>query len=201
MQQQDDRDNRRYARSLARDGYRQRRLAPPQRAQVTGHAMQFGQHLQHEIAEYKEEAGQDGNGPADRLGHDRRRQHHRKEEHPRAQNDSIVAKRAQQVKAMLLLAMARHAEVLILDEPTAGLDPIVRHEILTLLAASRHERRALIFSSHYGDDVATLADDVAFVYGGALIARAPVRQMLGSGKNLEQVFLEQVAAHGKRRAA
>ena len=45
--------------------------------------------------------------------------------------------RGQHVKAMLLLAMARRAEVLILDEPTAGLDPVVRHEILTLLAATR----------------------------------------------------------------
>jgi len=109
--------------------------------------------------------------------------------------------RGQHVKALLLLAMARRAEVLVLDEPTAGLDPIVRHEILTLLAASRGERRALIFSSHYGDDVATLADDVAFVHGGALIAHAPVAKLLGGGKSLEKVFLEQVAALGGGRAS
>jgi ABC-2 type transport system ATP-binding protein len=109
--------------------------------------------------------------------------------------------RGQQVKALLLLAMARRADVLILDEPTAGLDPIVRHEVLTLLAASRSERRALIFSSHYGDDVAALADDVAFVHGGRLIAHAPVGELLGGGKGLEKVFLEHVAALGGGRAA
>ncbi len=104
--------------------------------------------------------------------------------------------RGQQVKALLLLAMARRAEVLILDEPTAGLDPVVRHEILTLLAATRSERRGLIFSSHYGDDVTALADAVAFVYGGKVIAHAPTRELLGGGNSIEKVFLEQVAALG-----
>ena len=109
--------------------------------------------------------------------------------------------RGQQVKALLLLAMARRADILILDEPTAGLDPIARHEILTLLADSRAERRALIFSSHYGEDVATLADRVAFVYGGALIAQAPTAELMRDGKGLDRVFLDQVAALGTGRAA
>jgi ABC-2 type transport system ATP-binding protein len=109
--------------------------------------------------------------------------------------------RGQQVKALLLLAMARSAELLILDEPTAGLDPIVRHEVLTFLATTRHERRALVFSSHNGDDVATLADNVAFVHDGALIAHSSIEQMLSSGKSLEKVFLQQVAEVGAGRAA
>jgi ABC-2 type transport system ATP-binding protein len=109
--------------------------------------------------------------------------------------------RGQQVKALLLLAMARRADLLILDEPTAGLDPIVRHEILTLLKHTRGERRALVFSSHYGDDVASLADDVAFVHGGRLITHAPVAELLGCGRSLEQVFLDRVAGLGGGRAA
>jgi ABC-2 type transport system ATP-binding protein len=109
--------------------------------------------------------------------------------------------RGQHVKALLLLAMARRADLLILDEPTAGLDPLVRRDILTLLKDTRAERRALVFSSHYGDDVARLADDVAFVHGGALIAHAPVADLLGGGRSLEQVFLDQVAALGGGRAA
>ena len=109
--------------------------------------------------------------------------------------------RGQQVKALLLLAMARHADVLVLDEPTAGLDPLVRREILTLLASSRSERRALIFSSHYGDDVATLADNVAFMHDGRLITYAPVGELLSGGRSLEKVFLEQVSATECRRAA
>ena len=90
--------------------------------------------------------------------------------------------------------------MLILDEPTTGLDPIVRHEILTLLAESRGERRALIFSSHHGEDVAALADHVAFVHGGRLIAHAPAAELLGGGKSLETVFLRHVSALGGRAA-
>jgi len=109
--------------------------------------------------------------------------------------------RGQQVKAMLLLAMARRADVLILDEPTTGLDPIARHDVLTLLSATREERSALIFSSHYTEDIASLADHVAFLYGGKQIAHAPSAELLASGKSLDGVFLEQVAALSAGRAA
>lgn len=109
--------------------------------------------------------------------------------------------RGQHVKALLLLAMARRAELLILDEPTAGLDPLVRHEILSMLKETRGERRALLFSSHIGDDVASLADDVVFVYQGRLIEHAPTARLLGGGRSLEQVFLERVAGAGAGRAA
>jgi ABC-2 type transport system ATP-binding protein len=102
--------------------------------------------------------------------------------------------RGQQVKALLLLAMARRADVLILDEPTAGLDPIARHEVLNLLSATRGERSALIFSSHYTEDIASLADHVAFLYGGKQIAHAPTAELLAGSKSLDGVFLEQVAA-------
>ena len=109
--------------------------------------------------------------------------------------------RGQQVKAMLLLAMARRVDVLILDEPTSGLDPIARHEVLTLLSATRGERSAMIFSSHYTEDVASLADNVAFVYSGKQIAYAPTTELLASGKSLDCVFLEQVAALSGGRVA
>ena len=109
--------------------------------------------------------------------------------------------RGQQVKAMLMLAMARRAEVLILDEPTAGLDPVARHEVVALLSATRGERSALIFSSHDTDDVASLADHVAVVHGGKQIANAPTAELLRGNKTLGGVFLEQVAALRGGRAA
>lgn len=109
--------------------------------------------------------------------------------------------RGQQVKAMLLLALARRAEVLILDEPTAGLDPLVRHELMGLLAASREERQAIVFSSHNAADVAALADDVAFLHGGRIVAKAGVASFLGGGRTLETAFLECVSRQAGGRAA
>lgn len=109
--------------------------------------------------------------------------------------------RGQQVKAMLLLALARRAEVLILDEPTAGLDPLVRHELIQLLSFARDERQAIVFSSHHGEDVSALADDVVFLHGGRVLAHAPVSSFLGGGRTLEAAFLECVGARSDGRAA
>jgi ABC-2 type transport system ATP-binding protein len=109
--------------------------------------------------------------------------------------------RGQQVKAMLLLALARRAEVLILDEPTAGLDPLVRHELLQILAGSRDGRQVILFSSHHGEDVAALADDVAFLHGGRIIAQAPVASFMGGGRSLEAAFRERVSGLSGGRAA
>jgi len=109
--------------------------------------------------------------------------------------------RGQHVKALLLLALARRVDLLLLDEPTAGLDPVVRHDVLELLRSTRDERRALVFSSHYGDDVASLADAVAFVKDGQLIAHASVTDLLSEGRTLEQVFLDRIARVEGGRAA
>jgi ABC-2 type transport system ATP-binding protein len=109
--------------------------------------------------------------------------------------------RGQQVKAMLLLALSRHASVLILDEPTAGLDPIVRHELLGILAASRDERQAIVFSSHHGEDVSALADDVVFLHAGRIVANAPVTSFLKGGGSLESAFLRCVCRLTGGRAA
>ncbi len=95
----------------------------------------------------------------------------------------------QVAKALLLLAIARRPEVLILDEPMATLDPIARHEVLKLLRETKHQRRTLVFSSHYGNDVAALADEVAFILAGKIRTLTPTAELLSAGMTLEEVFL------------
>ena len=70
-----------------------------------------------------------------------------------------------------------------------------------ILAGSRSERRATVFSSHHGEDVAALADDVAFVHGGEIIAHAEVARFLDGGRTLESHFLERVSQRAGGRAA
>jgi ABC-2 type transport system ATP-binding protein len=100
--------------------------------------------------------------------------------------------RGQQVKAMLLLALARRPVLLVLDEPTAGLDPLVRLDVLRELAAARGDGRTVIFSSHRGDDIAGLADDVAFIHAGRLVGVGPAAAFAGGGREIEEAFVDQV---------
>ena len=67
----------------------------------------------------------------------------------------------QRVKALLLLCLARRPRLLLLDEPTTGLDPVARAEVLEALAdVLRDERRSVLFSSHNTHDVEQLADHI-----------------------------------------
>ena len=104
--------------------------------------------------------------------------------------------RGEQVKAMLLLALAHRPALLVLDEPMAGLDPLARVEVLQLLRSAREEGRTIIFSSHRGEDVAELADDVAFVHDGRLLAFGPTARFLVGG-SLEQAFVHLVGARNR----
>jgi ABC-2 type transport system ATP-binding protein len=76
----------------------------------------------------------------------------------------------QRVKAALLLALARRPRLLILDEPTTGLDPIARHEVLqSLMEALADERRGILFSSQNTLDVEQISDRITFIDRGRII--------------------------------
>lgn len=76
----------------------------------------------------------------------------------------------QRVKAALLLALARRPRLLILDEPTTGLDPIARQEVLAeLMAAMVDDERTILFSSHNTRDVEQIADAITFIDRGRIV--------------------------------
>lgn len=77
----------------------------------------------------------------------------------------------QRVKAALLLALARQPRLLILDEPTTGLDPVARREVLSeLMSVLTDEGRTIFFSSHNTQEVEQISDRIAFIDRGRLIA-------------------------------
>ena len=79
----------------------------------------------------------------------------------------------QRVKAALLLALARRPKLLVLDEPTTGLDPVARREVLgELMAVLADEDRTILFSSHNTLDVEQISDQITFIDRGRIIDSA-----------------------------
>jgi ABC-2 type transport system ATP-binding protein len=76
----------------------------------------------------------------------------------------------ERVKAMLLLTLARRPKLLVLDEPTAGLDPVARHEALAeLMDVLKDEDRSILFSSHNTLDVEQISDHITFIDRGRIV--------------------------------
>ncbi len=78
--------------------------------------------------------------------------------------------RGMRMKLGIAVALSHHARLLLLDEPTAGLDPVVRDEVVEmLLDFTRDEKHTVLISSHIVSDLEKLCDYVAFLHEGKLL--------------------------------
>lgn len=74
------------------------------------------------------------------------------------------------MKLAISVALSNENDLLILDEPTAGLDPVVRNEILDeLLEYVQDENKSVLFSTHITSDLDKIADYISFVHKGEMI--------------------------------
>lgn len=81
--------------------------------------------------------------------------------------------RGMTMKLAIAAALAHHPQLLILDEATGGLDPIVRDEVLDLLLGFvQEENNAVLLSSHITSDLEKIADYITFIHEGKVLMTA-----------------------------
>src|SRR5215210_5876092 len=86
--------------------------------------------------------------------------------------------KGQKARAGLLVALAYRPELLLLDEPSSGLDPIVRRDILgAIVRTIAEEGRTVLFSSHLLDEVERVSDRVAIIHQGRIMLTAPMDEI------------------------
>src|SRR6185436_12084947 len=83
--------------------------------------------------------------------------------------------RGESAKAGLLVALAHRPELLLLDEPSSGLDPVVRRDILeAIIRTVADEGRTVFFSSHLLDEVERVSDQLAMMVDGRVVLSGPL---------------------------
>jgi len=108
-----------------------------------------------------------------------------------------IAKKAKElstgnrVKLSLVQVLSRFPILLILDEPTAGLDPVVRTELLDLLFEVLEDgERAIFYSTHILTDISRLADELAFIDSGKVMLKSPKDDLTENWRRISFKLIE-----------
>lgn len=89
------------------------------------------------------------------------------------------------VKLSLIGALAHSPKLLILDEPTAGLDPVVRTEVLDVLfEVVESGERAIFYSTHILSDISRIVDEIAFIKEGNISLRKPKEELIQNWRKI-----------------
>ena len=98
-------------------------------------------------------------------------------------------------KVSVLSAFLTDADLFILDEPTSGLDPLMQHEFLKLVRERRAAGATVFLSSHILSEVQRVADRLAFLRKGTIVAQGTVSEMRGHARQRVEVWFDTDAPH------
>jgi ABC-2 type transport system ATP-binding protein len=101
----------------------------------------------------------------------------------------------------LAAALVHDPELLVLDEPMSGLDPVGRKEVRDLIFDERASGRTVFFSSHILADVETLCDRVCILRRGEVVVSGTLDGLLGAGTRRSEVSLRDVSAELREELA
>jgi ABC-2 type transport system ATP-binding protein len=93
----------------------------------------------------------------------------------------------------LASALVHDPELLILDEPMSGLDPVGRKEVRDLIVEEKQRGRTVFFSSHILSDVEMLCDRVCILRRGEVVVSGVLRELLAVGQRTSEVSLVAVS--------
>jgi len=99
-------------------------------------------------------------------------------------------------RAGLALALIHNPDVVILDEPMSGLDPVGRKMVGDLILELKEQGKTVFFSSHILNDIERFSDRAGIIINGRLTLVDTLPKLLSENKNLEDVFMREVASAG-----
>jgi ABC-2 type transport system ATP-binding protein len=99
----------------------------------------------------------------------------------------------QQKRVLFALAICGNPDLLILDEPTAGLDVEARRSIWTQIRAFIARGRSVLLTTHYLAEAEALANRVVVIHRGIVVAEGTPREIKGDAATLEDAFIEMVS--------
>lgn len=92
-------------------------------------------------------------------------------------------------KVQLILVMSRNADLYILDEPIAGVDPAARDYILKTIITNYNENATILLSTHLISDIENILDEVIFIRGGQVLTHMTVDQIREQfGQSVDSYF-------------
>ena len=108
------------------------------------------------------------------------------------ENDRIkTLSKGTREKVQLILVMSRDADLFILDEPIAGVDPAARDYIIKTIITNYNENATVLLSTHLISDIENILDEVIFIKNGNLVLQATVEEIREQkGKSVDAYFRE-----------
>jgi ABC-2 type transport system ATP-binding protein len=90
-------------------------------------------------------------------------------------------------RTLVAMALATEAELIFLDEPTIGLDPVARRAVWKLIVDLKHEGKTILLTTHYLDEAESISDKIAIVSKGRILRIGTIQELKSSLKETTRV--------------